>query len=85
MFLVITHNPSGETLHQRRLAPNEILDPEALTDRWLEKAYDGELERDVSDGHIPAGCADYRTEIRNRLHDDVCIWSGLDWFARLPV
>lgn len=85
MFLIILHNPSGETLHQRRLGPNERLDIEALTDKALEKIYDSDLERDVADGYIPAGCAEYRTEIRNRKNDDVCIWEGLDWFPRRPV
>lgn len=84
MFLHIQHNPSGEVLLCRRLAPNEILDPAALTDTFLEKTYAGELLRDASDGYIPAGCAEYRTEIRNRKHDDVVIWSALDWFGR-PV
>lgn len=85
MFLNITHNPSGETLFQRRLAPQELLDIEALTDKALEQIYDGDLQRSPSDGFIPAGCADYRTEIRTRKHDDVCIWEGLDWFPRRPV
>ncbi|MDB2578779.1 hypothetical protein N9Y00_07040 [Tateyamaria sp.] len=82
MFLHIQHNQSGEVLVNRRLAPNEILDPEALTDKALEQIYDGELQRELPNGHIPAGCADYRTEIRNRKHDDVVIWDGLDWFPR---
>lgn len=84
MFLTITHNPSGETLHQRRLAPTECLCPEHHTDRWLEIHYDGELERAPSDGIIPAGCAEYRTEIHPYKHDTFHIWSALDWFGR-PV
>jgi hypothetical protein len=79
MFLHIQHNQSGEVLVNRRLGPNEILDPEALTDKFLNGT---ELQRDLPNGHIPAGCADYRTEIRTRKHDDVCIWEGLDWFPR---
>lgn len=85
MFLVIEHIQSGETLHLRRLSPTESLCLEHHTDRWLEVNYDGELERAPADGHIPNGCGEYRTEIRNRKHDDVCIWSSLDWFSRLPV
>jgi hypothetical protein len=80
MFLHIQHNPSGEVLHQRRLSPTETLCPEALTDRYLNGT---ELERMAPDGYIPAGCADYRTEIRIEKHHDVVIWTGLDWFGSM--
>jgi len=79
MFLHIEHVPSGETLHLRRLSPTEILDPTALTDRWLETE---EFSRDLTDGYIPTGCADYRTEIRHTLKPNPpVIWDGLDWFG----
>ena len=81
MFLHIEHVSSGETLHLRRLSDDETLDPTVLTDAWLQSTYDGELTRDEPNGHIPSGCADYRTEIRLKKHNDVVIWIGLDWFG----
>jgi len=68
MLLKIIHNPSGEILHQRRLRDDETLDPEILTDQWLEATYAGELVRVPS-----AGYAEYRTEVGD--------WDALDWFG----
>lgn len=79
MWLIIMENRSGEHEVSRRLAPNETLDCDHHMKRYLDglsqdSGYD--IRFDESDGYIPAGCGQYRCEIRNRKNDHVCIWSG---------
>lgn len=79
MFVVIT-DPSGWTpapLYQRRLGPNELLEPIDYGRRYAESI---DCRIDESPGHVPSCSGDIRVEIKRKLTDDVCIWSGESFY-----
>tara|TARA_B110000858_G_C17652577_1_gene403402 strand:- start:1 stop:261 length:261 start_codon:yes stop_codon:yes gene_type:complete len=80
MYINIKHNNSGDTLSNRLLAPNEILDIEKLVSKEIKKIYGDELKLNYCE-NIPSGCADYYAQIRVRKNDSLHVWTSADFFA----
>ena len=80
MLVEITENRTGETLLLRRLAPYESIDPKALARAWLNRTYAGAVRMAPRTGHIPAGCADYRCEVRATKAESAVIWAAWDFY-----
>lgn len=77
MFVVIT-DPSGWTpapLYQRRLGPNELLDPIDYARRYAESI---DCRIDESPGYVYSG--DIRVELKHRLSDEAAIWTGESFY-----
>ena len=77
MFICITHNPSGETLLLRRMAPTETLNLSHYVEQWADSIG---TKIAVSGGHIPTGCADYSAEIRDTKRETGSCWESLDFY-----
>lgn len=75
MFIVIT-DPSGwnpAPLYQRRLGPNELLEPIDYARRYAESI---DCRIDESPGYVPGFSGDIRVEMKRRLSHVVAIWAG---------
>lgn len=81
MFLEISAPGPAESLLLRRLAPNESIDPEGHARKFVAESdyFEGQKIAE-SDGWIPAGCADYRAEVRNTKAESVVIWAAFDFY-----
>ena len=77
MFICITHNPSGETLLLRRMAPNETLNLRHYVEKWADSIG---MKIADADGYIPRGCAEYFAEIRDTKHETGSCWESLDFY-----
>ena len=75
-YFRIEHVPTGRVLID---APYEEGSIEQITDDAIEPL---ELSRAPADGHIPAGCGEFRTEIRRtEEYEPAVCWEALDWFG----
>ena len=77
MFICITHNPSGETLLLRRMAPSETLNLIHYVEQWADSIG---MKIADSNGYIPHGCAEYFAEIRDTKRETGSCWESLDFY-----
>jgi hypothetical protein len=79
MFVVVYSPETNETVYQRRMGPNEVLDARKFAD-LVAREYDTEI--DESDGYVPSCCGDIRVEFRPRRDNALHIWSGESFYFK---
>ena len=79
MFVVVYSPETGETLYQRELADDEVMDERVFADLIADE-YGTEI--DDSDGWIPNCSGDIRVEFREDPANDVIIWSGESFYFK---
>lgn len=78
-FVRIEHIQSGAVLYDGPEPETETGSIEEVTDFLIGHH---EIERVEADGHIPAGCGEYRTETRRTAeYQHHTCWEALDWFS----